>query len=106
VVAQAGHYHVDVSVQIASSNSSSKDVYIWIEKNGTNLADTTRAISISGNGTYLPFSANYDVSLEANQYVRVMWATSDTSVTLEAFAASAFAPAGPSAIVSVTQTQL
>lgn len=106
VVAQAGHYHVDVSVQIASSNSSAKDVFIWLEKNGTNLADTTRAISISGNGTYLPFSANYDVSLEANQYVRVMWAASDTSVTLEAFAASAFAPAGPAAIVSVTQTQL
>jgi hypothetical protein len=106
VVAQAGHYHVDVSVQIASSNSSAKDVYIWLEKQGANLADTTRAISISGNGTYLPFATNYDVSLEAGQYVRVMWAASDTSVTLEAFAASAFAPAGPAAIVSVTQTQL
>jgi len=106
VVAQAGYYHVDISVQIASSNSSSKDVFIWLEKNGTNLPDTTRAVSISGSGAYLPFSASYDVSLEAGQYVRLMWAASDTSVTLEAFAASAFAPAGPSAIVTVTQMQL
>jgi hypothetical protein len=106
VVTQAGHYHVDVSVQIASTNSSAKDVYIWLEKSGTSLANTTRAISISGSGTYLPFSANYDVSLEAGQYIRIMWAASATSVTLEAFAASAFAPAGPAAIVSVTQTQL
>lgn len=106
VASQAGYYHVDVSAQIASSNSSSKDVYIWLEKNGTNLANTTRAISISGNGTYVPFSTTYDVSLEANEYIRVMWAASDTTVTLEAFAASAFHPAGPSIIVTVTQQQL
>jgi hypothetical protein len=106
VASQAGYYHVDVSAQIASSNSSSKDVFIWLEKNGTNLANTTRAISISGSGTYVPFATTYDVSLEANEYIRVMWAASDTTVTLEAFAASAFAPAGPSIIVTVTQQQL
>ena len=106
VVSQAGYYHVDVSAQIASSNSSSKDVFIWLEKNGTNVPDTTRAISISGNGTYLPFATTYDVSLEANQYVRIMWAASDTTVTLEAFASSAFAPAGPAMIVTVSQEQL
>lgn len=106
VVSQAGYYHVDVSAQIASTNASAKDVFIWLEKNGTNVPDTTRAISISGNGTYLPFSTTYDVSLEANQYIQVMWAASDTTVALEAFAASAFAPAGPAIIVTVSQEQL
>ena len=106
VVAQAGYYHVNISVQIASTNSSSKNVFFWLEKNGTNLPDTARAVSISGSGTYLPFSANYDVSLEANQYVRLMWSASDTSVTLDAFAAASPYPAGPSAIVTVTQMQL
>jgi len=106
VVAQAGYYHVNISVQIASTNSSSKNVFFWLEKNGTNLPDTTRAVSISGNNTYLPFAANYDVSLEANQYVRLMWSASDTSVTLDAFAAASPHPAGPSAIVTVTQMQL
>lgn len=106
VASQAGYYHVDVSAQIASTNASSKNVFIWLEKNGTNLTNTTRAISISGNGTYVPFATTYDVSLEANEYIRVMWAASDTTVTLEAFAASAFAPAGPSIIVTVTQQQL
>ena len=106
VVAQAGYYHVNISVQIASTNSSSKNVFFWLEKNGTNLPDTARAVSISGSNTFLPFAANYDVSLEANQYVRLMWSASDTSVTLEAFAAASPHPAGPSAIVTVTQMQL
>jgi len=106
VVAQAGYYHVNISVQIASTNSSSKNVFFWLEKNGTDLPDTARAVSISGNNTFLPFAANYDVSLEANQYVRLMWSASDTSVTLDAFAAASPHPAGPSAIVTVTQMQL
>jgi hypothetical protein len=106
VASQAGYYHVDISAQLASTNASSKSVYIWLEKNGTNLPDTTRAISLTGTGTYFPFSATYDVSLEANQYVRVMWAADDTNVSLDAFAATAFHPAGPAIIVTVTQQQL
>jgi hypothetical protein len=35
-----------------------------------------------------------------------MWAADSTDVTLDALAASAFAPAAPSIIVSVTQIQL
>jgi hypothetical protein len=106
VVAQAGYYHVSISVQVSSTNASSKNVFLWLDKNGSNVADTARAISLSGNGTYLPFAATYDISLAANDYVRLMWAASDTNVALDAFASTAFHPTGPSAIVSVTQMQL
>lgn len=106
VVAQAGYYQVAVSIQITSSSSSAKSVYFWLDKNGTAIADTTRAVTLSANSQFFPFSTVYDISLQANDYVRVMWAADSTDVTLDALAASAFAPAGPSVIVTVTQMQL
>jgi effector-binding domain-containing protein len=106
VVSQAGYYHVAISAQVSSANASSKNIFIWLDKNGANVTDTTRAITLSGNGTYLPFSAVYDISLQANDYIRVMWAASDTNVALDAFVASGFAPSGPAITVTVTQMQL
>jgi hypothetical protein len=106
VVAQAGYYHVAVSAQITSTNSSSKTVYFWLDKNGTSVADTTRAITLSSNGEYQSFSTTYDISLQANDYVRVMWASDSTAVALESIPASAFAPSAPSVIVTLTQMQL
>ena len=106
VVSQAGYYHVAVSAQVSSTNASAKNVFVWLERNGTNVADTARAVSISGTGTYQAMAAVYDISLQANDYIRIMWASSDVNVALDAFAASAFAPAGPAIIVTVTQMQL
>lgn len=106
VVSQAGYYHVAVSAQVSSTNASAKNIFVWLDKNGTSVADTARAVSISGTGTYQAMAAVYDISLQANDYIRIMWAASDTNVALDAFAASAFAPAGPAIIVTVTQMQL
>jgi hypothetical protein len=106
VAAQTGYYQVAVSAQLTSGSSSAKNIYFWLDKNGTAIADTTRAVTLSSNSQFFPFSTVYDVSLAASDYVRVMWAADSTDVTLEALAASAFAPAAPSVIVSVTQVQL
>jgi hypothetical protein len=97
---------VAVSIQITSASASAKNAYFWLDKNGTAIADTTRAVTLSSNSQFFPFSTVYDVSLAANDYIRVMWAADSTDVTLDALAASAFAPAAPSVIVSVTQVQL
>lgn len=106
VVAEAGFYQVSASIQLTSSSASAKNVYFWLDKNGTAVPDTTRAVTLSANSQLFPFSVLYDVSLLANEYIRVMWAADSTDVTLDALAASAFAPAAPSVIVSVTQIQL
>ena len=106
VAADAGFYQVAVSAQLTSNSSSAKNIYFWLDRNGTGIADTTRAMTLSANGAYFPFSSVYDVSLQAGDYIRVMWAADSTDVTLDAIAASAFAPAAPSIIVTVTQVQL
>jgi hypothetical protein len=106
VAADAGFYQVSVSIQLTSGSSSAKNIYFWLDKNGTSVPDTTRAVTLSANGQYSAFSTLYDISLQANDYIRVMWAADDTNVTLDVIAASGFAPSAPSVLLNVTQVQL
>lgn len=106
VVAESGFYHIAVSAQLTSNSSSAKNIFFWIAKNGTAVSDTTRALTLSDNAAYTPFATTYDLSLAASDYIQVMWAADSTAVTLDAVAASGFAPTAPSIITVVTQVQL
>ena len=105
-VAEAGYYQIDAVLQLTSGNASDKNVYFWLRKNGSNVADTTRAITVNINGGFTPISLNYTISLAANDYVELYWAANNTNVTLDAVAASAFAPSAPSVLVNMSQIQL
>jgi hypothetical protein len=106
VVAEAGFYHIAVSAQLTSSSSSAKNIFFWLRKNGTDIPDTTRAVTLSDNSSYTPFSSTYDLSLLASDYIEIVWAADSTNVRLDAVAASGFAPTAPSIITVVTQVQL
>ena len=105
-VSQSGFYQIAVSNQYTSSNSSSKDVQTWLRVNGTDVPDSNSYVTLNGNGVNVIFSTTYSVSLLAGDYVQVMWASGDTAVSINNIAATAYSPASPSTIVSVTQIQL
>lgn len=105
-VTQAGFYQLDANIQVVSSSASSKTAYFWLRKNGTDVTATTRAITIDINGGFTPVAVNYTISLQAGDYVQLYWAADSTDVTLDAVAASAFAPSSPSVLVKVSQLQL
>jgi hypothetical protein len=105
-VAQAGFYQVDVNVQLRSTNSSAKSFYLWLRKNGSDVADTTRIYTIAANNEDRIVTMTYKISLQATDYVEVYWAGSATALLLDAVTGIAFAPDAPSAIVSLTQIQL
>jgi len=106
VVAQAGFYSIAAELQLTSGSASDKDVYFWLRKNGANVADSTRIITVDINGGFTPISLNYTISLQATEYVELYWAADSTDVTLDAIAATAFSPAAPSVLVAVSQLQL
>lgn len=106
VVSQAGFYQFDANLQVASSSSSAKTVYFWLRKNGTDVVDTTRALTVALNNGFTPVALTYTLSLLASDYVELMWAADSTDVRLDAVTALAFAPSAPSALVSLTQIQL
>lgn len=105
VVPASGLYNFNATIQITSTNTSAKNVWVWFRKNGTDVANSARLVTININNGYVPVSISEPISLTANQYVEIMFAASDTGITIDNVAATAFAPAAPAVVLEVTQVQ-
>ena len=105
-VANAGLYNIATSVQITSNNSSQKSIWVWLRKNGTtDVSNSARIASITLNNGYVVVTINEVLSLLANEFIEVMYASDSTNVSIATVAATAFAPAAPAVILAVTQTE-
>lgn len=102
----AGLYSFDFRLQLTSSNSSQKDVYIWARKNTVDIPRSTSKVTLVGNGVELVPSWSFSVSMQAGDYFELMYATTDTAVSISAPAATSFAPSTPSATLRVSQINL
>ena len=102
----SGLYNYKFSVQLISTNSSAKDVFIWFRKNGVDIADSATRKTIVGNGVYDVAAWDITVSMQPNDYFQIMWATTDTTVSITSPPATAFCPAIPSVILNVTEVAL
>jgi hypothetical protein len=106
VVAEAGYYQFSVSLQLTSSSSSSKNIWFWLRKNGVNVANTTTKVTNNVNNASMTVHEQYTISLEASDYIEIMWAVDAVTLSLDAIPATAFSPAGHSVILNVAQLQL
>lgn len=100
-VTVSGIYNFQYSGQLESTNSSSKDFFLWIRRDGTDIGYSTRAYSISGSNAYKPVSFSFDIDLQAGQYIELMVSASDTSLNLGAATASSPHPGIPSSVMTV-----
>lgn len=109
-VVESGLYSFDVTLQLQSGSSSPKNVLFWFKKNGTNVPNTTRAVTLDINSGYSPLSLSEFFSLDAGDYIELWWQADDTNVSLVTIAAGGVAPndypAAPAGIVAVNQIQL
>jgi hypothetical protein len=105
VVSESGLYNISATLQYTSSNASAKNVYSWIRKNGVDVAQSSRILSLSGSGVYTPVLISESVSLAANDYIEIVMASTDTAVSLIAAPATAFAPGSPAVNLIVEQIQ-
>lgn len=108
-VAQAGIYNIQFSVQLVNTTNASVDVDIWFRKNGTNIDKSNSRFGLAprksvGDPFHLIGAMNFFVSLDTNDYVQLMWRTSDVGAYIEHYAASSTPtrPSIPSVIVTVT----
>jgi hypothetical protein len=105
VVVESGFYSITCTLQYSSSNSSAKIAYAWLRKNGTDIAQSSRLVSVDTNGGYQLGVVAEPVSLAANDYIEVMVAVTNTAATLAAVGATAFAPGSPAANLTIQQIQ-
>lgn len=101
-----GVYNVQFSAQVDKTSGGAALVYFWPRVNGTDVVDSMSHIRIKDNDSELIAAWNFVLPMQAGGYFELMWATSATDVILETFAATAFGPAAPSVILTVTQVNL
>lgn len=96
-----GIYNFQFSGQLISGNSSSKTAQIWIRRNGTDIGYSAHAYTNESNGAYLEVNWNFNIDLQAGDYIEIMWATDNTDLSFESEAPSAPYPGIPSAVMAV-----
>jgi hypothetical protein len=102
----AGLYSFDFRLQLTSSNSSQKEMYIWARKNGVDVPRSTSKVTLSGNGIELVPSWSFSLSMQIGDYFELMYAVSDLAITINAPNGVSFAPSTPSATLRVSQINL
>jgi hypothetical protein len=105
VVSESGLYNFAATYQLTSTSSSTKNIWLWFRINGTDVPSSSILVTLSSNNEYKAVARSDFFSLNANQYVELMWASDSTAVTLDAVASTAFAPGSPALILAVTQVQ-
>ena len=95
-------YNIQFSAQIINTAGGAHDMWIWLRKNGSDVANTATALRIEGNNTQDVAAWNFLLQMNAGDYFELMWEVSDTSLSLQADPASAVHPAIPSIILTVT----
>ena len=97
----SGIYNFQFSAMLRSTSGSSKTAYIWIKRNGTDIGYSTREYIISGSNAVLEINWNFNIDVQAGQYIEIMWAGSNTNLTLDAIAPTSPHPGVPSAVIAV-----
>jgi hypothetical protein len=105
VVSESGLYNFAATYQLTSTSSSTKNIWLWFRINGTDVPSSSILVTLSSNNEYKAVARSDFFTLNANQYVELMWASDSTAVSLDAVASTAFAPGSPAVILAVTQVQ-
>ena len=101
VFGESGHYQLSFAAQTSSTSASTVNFYFWPRLNGVDVAGSTVRNALHQNGATVLSGRTAHFDVVAGDYFEAMWAVSNTAGRLSATAASAFAPAAPSATLAI-----
>lgn len=108
-VAEAGIWNLQFSLQFTNTTNASQDVDVWFKVNGTNVSNSNSRFGLAprkgvGDPYHVIMALNYFISLNATDYIEIMWRPTDVGVSIEQYAAgtSPTRPAIPSAIATMS----
>lgn len=102
----SGLYLYNFTLQISSSSASKKEMWIWARKNGVDVPNSASRISITGNDEYKVVGWGFEISMMDGDYFELMWAVSDTTVSVVVPPQPSFCPTIPSSTLIVTMAAL
>ncbi len=103
VFANAGLYRLSFTAQISASTASTVEMRFWPKVNGANVSGSTMVASQHNNGGTTVVARDSLFQFAAGDYFEAMWATDNINGFLEAHAATAYAPASPSAALAISR---
>jgi len=95
-------YNIQFSAQLDNTAGGIHLAYIWLRVNGIDVPYSAGQLRLKGNDGELVAAWNYLAQLNEGDYFELMWAAADTAVQILATSATAFSPAIPSVILTVT----
>jgi len=95
-------YNIQFSAQLNKTSGSAGNIYIWLDKNGSTIANTATKITLQGANTATVAAWNFLLEMNAGDYFRLMFSIDAASIIFEAAAASGVVPGIPSIILTVT----
>ena len=95
-------YNIQFSAQFVNTAGGAHSVWVWLRKNGTDVANSATTLRLQGNNAEAVAAWNFLLDMNAGDYFELMWEVSDLAVALLADPASAVHPAIPSIILTVT----
>lgn len=99
--AVGGVYNFQFSAQAVSNSSSAKQIYLMINRNGTDIGYTTRQNTLSGSNQNLSINWNFSIDVSAGSYIKLRWAVDSTDISLSAVAATTPHTGIPSCVLAV-----
>lgn len=97
-----GVYNFQFSAQAKSNSSSAKQIYLMINRDGTDIGYSTRQNTLSGSDQHMSINWNFSIDVPANSYVKLRWAGDSTGLTLESTTATSPHTGIPSAVLAVS----
>jgi uncharacterized protein (DUF736 family) len=95
-------YNIQFSAQLINTAGGAHRVWIWLRKNGTDVADSATAVRLQGNNAETVAAWNFLLQMNAGDYFELMWEVDNLAVSLYADPATGVHPAIPSIILTVT----
>lgn len=98
IVANAGMYNLQFSVQLESTDVAPQDVYIWLRQGNdggtsTDITGSTGIVGLparksAGDPFHGIYGWNYFLSMQVNDYVQIYWSTTSANVSIQYYPAS------------------
>lgn len=103
-VVNAGVYNLQFSAQLVrTSGGSTANITIWLRKNGNDVPHTSTIVTFRNNGDFLVASWNFFSQMSVNDYLELMWYSTDPNVQIRYQSATANYPSVPSLIVTMNK---
>lgn len=99
-------YDVQFSLQVDKTAGGAGLIYVWARINGVDVPNSASRLRIKDNDNEIVAAWNFMLDMQGGSYFELVWAVDTTTIVLLAEPVSAFCPAIPSAILTVSEVSI